>query len=68
MTGIREGEKMYEELFYDPSLAQRARHPKIMRAPQGSKAVVDIQESLAVLRTAMEKEDIEMVRKVLFES
>lgn len=67
VTGIREGEKMYEELFYDPSLAQRTRHPKIMRAPQDSKAVVDIQESLAVLRTAMEKEDIEMVRKVLFE-
>ncbi|WP_105985233.1 MULTISPECIES: nucleoside-diphosphate sugar epimerase/dehydratase [unclassified Brucella] len=67
VTGIREGEKMYEELFYDPSLAQRTRHPKIMRTPQGSKAVVDIQESLAVLRTAMEKEDIEMVRKVLFE-
>ncbi|EPZ75465.1 hypothetical protein M798_12385 [Brucella melitensis ADMAS-G1] len=29
--------------------------------------MVDIQESLAVLRTAMEKKDIEMVRKVLFE-
>ncbi len=34
VTGIREGEKMYEELFYDPSLAQPTRHPKIMRAPK----------------------------------
>lgn len=28
-TGIRKGEKLYEELFYDPQRADRTAHPKI---------------------------------------
>jgi len=67
VTGIREGEKMYEELFYDPSQAQATRHPKIMRAPKGKKADVDVTASLDALRAAMEKEDVDAVRKVLFD-
>jgi FlaA1/EpsC-like NDP-sugar epimerase len=66
-TGIREGEKMYEELFYDPSQAKPTRHPKIMRAPQGNKAAVDVPASLTALRVAMESGDIDAVRKVLFD-
>lgn len=67
VTGIREGEKMYEELFYDPSHAQTTRHPKIMRAPKGQKVAVDVPKSLDALRAAMETEDEVAVRKVLFE-
>ncbi|RRD25658.1 polysaccharide biosynthesis protein [Brucellaceae bacterium VT-16-1752] len=66
VTGIREGEKMYEELFYDPSQAQSTRHPKIMRAPKGSKADVNVPESLQRLQAAMESGDVDAVRKVLF--
>lgn len=66
VTGIREGEKMYEELFYDPSQAQTTRHPKIMRAPKGNKAAVNVPESLQRLQEAMESGDVEAVRKVLF--
>jgi len=66
VTGIREGEKMYEELFYDPSQAQTTRHPKIMRAPKGNKAAVNVPESLQRLQKAMESGDVEAVRKVLF--
>ncbi len=66
VTGIREGEKMYEELFYDPSQAQTTRHPKIMRAPKGNKAAVNVPESLQRLQEAMESGDVETVRKVLF--
>lgn len=66
VTGIREGEKMYEELFYDPSQAQTTRHPKIMRAPKGNKAAVNVPESLQRLQDAMESGDVETVRKVLF--
>ncbi|NKC50220.1 polysaccharide biosynthesis protein [Ochrobactrum cytisi] len=36
-TGIREGEKMYEELFYDPAQAKPTRHPKIMRLLLGAR-------------------------------
>ncbi|MBB5703444.1 FlaA1/EpsC-like NDP-sugar epimerase [Ochrobactrum daejeonense] len=67
ITGIREGEKMYEELFYEPSMAQPTRHPKIMRAPQGNKAAVDVPASLTALRAAMESGDVAAVRKVLFD-
>ena len=67
VTGIREGEKMYEELFYDPSQAQATRHPKIMRAPKGQKVAVDVPKSLDALRASMETEDVAAVRKVLFE-
>lgn len=66
VTGIREGEKMYEELFYYPSQAQTTRHPKIMRAPKGNKAAVNVPESLQRLQDAMESGDVEAVRKVLF--
>lgn len=66
VTGIREGEKMYEELFYDPSQAQTTRHPKIMRAPKGNKAAVNVPESLQRLQDAMESGDVEAVRTVLF--
>ncbi|MCL7999023.1 polysaccharide biosynthesis protein [Brucella sp. 21LCYQ03] len=67
VTGIREGEKMYEELFYDPSQAQATRHPKIMRAPKGKKADVDVTASLNSLRAAMATDDVNAVRKVLFD-
>ncbi|OYR21860.1 nucleoside-diphosphate sugar epimerase/dehydratase [Brucella pseudogrignonensis] len=67
VTGIREGEKMYEELFYDPSQAQTTRHPKIMRAPKGQKVAVDVPKSLDALRASMETEDVAAIRKVLFE-
>lgn len=66
VTGIREGEKMYEELFYDPSQAQTTRHPKIMRAPKGNKAAVNVPESLQRLQEAMESGDVDAVRKILF--
>ncbi|MBV2143019.1 polysaccharide biosynthesis protein [Falsochrobactrum sp. TDYN1] len=66
VTGVREGEKMYEELFYDPSHVQATRHPKIMRAPKGKKADVDVPASLDALRAAMESGDIDAIRKVLF--
>ncbi len=67
VTGIREGEKMFEELFYDPSLAQPTRHPKILRAPQGNKSAVDVPASLTALRIAMENGDLNVVRRLLFD-
>lgn len=66
VTGIREGEKMYEELFYDPSQAQPTLHPKIMRAPQGTKAEVNVPQSIEQLRMAMQAGDVQAVRKILF--
>lgn len=67
VTGIREGEKMYEELFYEPDHAKPTRHPKIMRAPKGKKGSVDVEASLEALLTAMKTGDIDRIRAVLFE-
>ena len=45
-TGLRPGEKLYEELFFDSESAVATDHPKVLRArngslPVGSSAVVD---------------------------
>ncbi len=66
VTGVREGEKMFEELFYDPSQVQQTRHPKIMRAPKGSKAAVNVPECLERLCAAIATGDEAAVRDVLF--
>lgn len=66
ITGIREGEKMYEELFYDPSQAKATLHPKIMRAPKGVKATINVPENLDRLRRAVEAGDEAEMRRILF--
>ncbi|WP_343802926.1 nucleoside-diphosphate sugar epimerase/dehydratase [Paenochrobactrum glaciei] len=66
VTGIRPGEKMFEELFYDPQLVQTTRHPKIMRSPRGQKANIDIYEALDRLNNALASNDHETLREVLF--
>lgn len=66
VTGIRPGEKMFEELFYDPQLVQSTLHPKIMRSPRGQKANIDIYEALDRLNQALLSNDHESLRKVLF--
>lgn len=66
ITGIRPGEKMFEELFYDPSEAQTTRHPKIMRAPKRNMGGVDIPLSLDALNLAMATGDVDAVRRILF--
>jgi FlaA1/EpsC-like NDP-sugar epimerase len=38
-TGIRPGEKLYEELFFGPADATPTRHPKILRAVDGNPSV-----------------------------
>lgn len=66
VTGIREGEKLYEELFYEPSLVEQTRHPKIMRAPKGRKSDLDVPAKMQELRAALAKEDVNEIRRVLF--
>lgn len=66
VTGIREGEKMYEELFYDPSLAQSTRHPKIMRAPRRNGETIDVPAKLEELEQAVRAGDAQAARTILF--
>jgi FlaA1/EpsC-like NDP-sugar epimerase len=67
VTGARPGEKLFEELFYDPAQAEVTRHPKIMRARMGERANTDLDAALQELGAALEKADEATLRRVLFE-
>ena len=66
VTGSRPGEKLYEELFYDPSQASRTRQPKILRSTVGERSNGDIEDALDELGGALEREDEAELRKLLF--
>lgn len=66
VTGIRPGEKLFEELFYDVSSALKTEHPKIMRA-EAKFADSGVSEALRQLEAAMSREDEPTVRKILFD-
>ncbi len=66
VTGVRPGEKLYEELFYDVSSALKTEHPKIMRS-EAKFAGSGVSEALRDLQTAMLHEDEHTARKILFD-
>jgi FlaA1/EpsC-like NDP-sugar epimerase len=67
VTGARPGEKMYEELFYDPSQAEKTRQPKILRSKMVRHSNRDVDTALAELCRALDAQDEASVRKLLFE-
>jgi FlaA1/EpsC-like NDP-sugar epimerase len=67
VTGKRPGEKMFEELFYDPSVAVPTRHPKILKATfTDAAARRDIEAALAELRHCLDTQDEAAARALLF--
>ncbi|MHA6732227.1 polysaccharide biosynthesis protein [Devosia sp. A369] len=64
-VGKRPGEKMYEELFYDDSLAQRTSHPKILCAVAVA-GDLDMTTQIEALRAALADEDEKRARGILF--
>jgi FlaA1/EpsC-like NDP-sugar epimerase len=64
--GAREGEKIHEELFYDPAGMAPTTHPKILRAKRQEKAEEDLQERLAELGAGIARGDEAELRKTLF--
>ncbi|RCS23340.1 polysaccharide biosynthesis protein [Phyllobacterium salinisoli] len=66
VVGIRDGEKLFEELFYDPSSAEVTRHPKIMRARHSGIIVPDLPAEIERLRAAVKARDEERTRRILF--
>lgn len=66
-TGIRPGEKLFEELFYDPQHATRTRQPRILRAANGEhNGGGDLPQALARLEAALKAQDEAETRRVLF--
>jgi len=67
VTGSRPGEKLYEELFYDPARATRTVQPRIFRSPSAARGTTDLPEALARLEAALMAEDEAETRRVLFD-
>jgi FlaA1/EpsC-like NDP-sugar epimerase len=65
-TGARPGEKLTEELFFDPANAERTEHPKILRSPPAARHTDDLPEALSALKRALDQGDEAEVRRVLF--
>lgn len=66
VTGTRPGEKLYEELFYDPAHATRTAQPRIFRSPSAARGTADLDQALERLEAALRAEDEPEVRRVLF--
>jgi FlaA1/EpsC-like NDP-sugar epimerase len=65
-SGMRPGEKLNEELFYDPANAERTAHPRILRSPSAARPADDLGPALAALEKALSCDDEAEMRRVLF--
>lgn len=65
--GAAPGEKLHEELAYDPSGLQPTSHPKILRARQRRGPMDDLPSALARLCERLDARDETAVRQLLFE-
>jgi FlaA1/EpsC-like NDP-sugar epimerase len=66
VIGARPGEKLQEQLFYDPASATATQQPKILRAKRQDTAPAWIEKALAELSDALRAQDEAEVRRILF--
>jgi len=66
VIGSRPGEKLFEELFYDPASVEKTVHPKIMFGKKQPRENAHVREALEKLENAVEKGDQKAARDVLF--
>ncbi|MHB1360554.1 MAG: polysaccharide biosynthesis protein [Rhodocyclaceae bacterium] len=64
VSGLRPGEKLYEELLIGDSPAPTA-HPRIMKARDDYLPWAELEEKLAVLRVALDANDVLIIRRML---
>lgn len=60
-TGLRPGEKLYEELWTDAELPEPTEHPGILRAPRAAVALTDLRRRLDTLVEWAEEGDVAAV-------
>ncbi|MEP9385687.1 nucleoside-diphosphate sugar epimerase/dehydratase [Mesorhizobium sp. KR9-304] len=65
--GAAEGEKLHEELFYDPSGVTPTSHPKILRGRRPNGLSIDVPARIASIRDRIEARDEPAVRQMLFD-
>jgi len=67
ITGLRPGEKLYEELLIDENSLQTTTHEKIMRAEEGKLSQVEVALMLKELRATIEARDPAALRRLVAE-
>jgi FlaA1/EpsC-like NDP-sugar epimerase len=65
--GAREGEKLHEELVYDPANISPTTHPKILRSRRANGLSIDVPARIASIRGRIEARDEPAVRQMLFD-
>ena len=65
-TGLRPGEKLYEELFHDREQLDQTEHPKILLAHPRQLDRHEVEQGLGELRAACERGDEATIRAVLW--
>ena len=61
-TGIRPGEKMYEEMFFNDEIAEPTEHPKVLRARIGRQDVVTDEQIQQLIDAALNHTNDETLR------
>ncbi len=64
-TGLRPGEKLYEELLIDESNAEETAHPRIFHAHEESITYTDYKKMLDLLVTACNQSNINTIHQIL---
>ena len=67
IVGPAEGEKLHEELAYDPSVIVATSHPKILRAHRATGMPIDVPSRIAAIRERIEARDEAGLRRMLFD-
>lgn len=66
--GPANGEKLYEELFYDPDVVTPTSHPKILRGRrENTGSFIDVPLRIASIRDRIEARDEAALRQMLFD-
>ena len=60
-TGLRPGEKLYEELLIDPAQSQPTQHPRIYSSEEPLAATEVLQKEIQLLTKAVEQRDLSAV-------
>ncbi len=65
ITGLRPGEKLYEELLIDDDSLRGTPHSKILRAEEASLSQIEVAAILRGLNTALETGDVPALRSLI---
>jgi FlaA1/EpsC-like NDP-sugar epimerase len=67
VTGLRPGEKLYEELLVDANTSEETTHQKICKSLERGPSLEIVREQLLLLDVALNEQNLDLVLTVLHE-